>query len=93
MVIGVLEVDLSIEQARSLKDKRMALRSLKERIRRSFNVSVAEVDDNDIWTHAVIGIAIVANDQQFANQVLSKIVDYCDNDREMVLDDYRLSFL
>jgi len=92
MVIGVLEVDLSIEHARSLKDKRMALRSLKDRIRRSFNVSVAEVEDNDVWTRAVVGIAIVANDQQFANQVLSKIVDYVENDREVVLDDYRMNF-
>jgi hypothetical protein len=92
MVIGVLEVDLSIEHAQSLKDKRMALRSLKDRIRRSFNVSVAEVDDNDVWTRAVVGIAIVSNDQQFANQVLSKIVDYVDNDREVVLDDYRMEF-
>lgn len=92
MVIGVLEVDLSIEHAESLKDKRMALRSLKDRIRRNFNVSVAEVDDNDIWTRAVVGIAIVTNDQQFANQVLSKIVDYVENDREVVLDDYRMNF-
>ncbi len=93
MVIGVLEVDLSIEHAASLKDKRMALRSLKDRIRNHFNVSVAEVADNDVWTHAVLGIAIVANDQTFANQVLSKIVDYCDNDREVVLDDYQMNFL
>ena len=93
MVIGVLEVDLSIEWAASLKDKRMALRSLKDRIRNSFNVSVAEVEDNDVWTSAVVGIAIVSNDQRFANQVLSKIVDYVENDREVVLDDYRMSFL
>ncbi len=93
MVIGVLEVDLSIEYAASLKDKRMALRSLKDRLRRSFNVSVAEVEDNDIWTHAVLGIALVANDRQFANQVLSKIVDFVENDREVVLDDYRMSYL
>jgi uncharacterized protein YlxP (DUF503 family) len=93
MVIGVLEVDLSIEQARSLKDKRMALRSLKDRLRRSFNISVAEVEDNDIWTRAVLGIALVANDRQFADQVLSKVIDYCDNDREVVLEDYRLNFL
>ena len=93
MVIGVLEVDLSIEWAASLKDKRMALRSLKDRIRNSFNVSVAEVEDNDVWTSAVVGIAIVSNDQRFANQVLSKIVDYVENDREVVLDDYRMNFL
>lgn len=93
MVIGLLEVDLSIQWAKSLKDKRMALRSLKDRIRKSFNVSIAEVEDNDIWTHAVVGIAIVANDQQFANRVLSKVVDYCENDREVVLDDYRMKFL
>ncbi len=93
MVIGVLEVDLSIEWAASLKDKRMALRSLKDRLRNNFNVSVAEVADNDIWTRAVLGIAIVANDQTFANQVLSKIVDFVENDREVVLDDYRMNFL
>ncbi len=93
MVIGVLEVDLSIEWAASLKDKRMALRSLKDRLRNHFNVSVAEVADNDVWTRAVLGIAIVANDQTFANQVLSKIVDFVENDREVVLDDYRMNFL
>lgn len=54
---------------------------------------MAEIEDNDVWTSAVLGIAIVSNDQRFANQVLSKIVDTVENDREVVLDDYRMNFL
>ena len=92
MVIGILEVDLSIPMADSLKAKRMVLRSLKDRIRRSFNVSVAEVDDNDVWQTAGLAVVTVSNDKQFANQILSKVVTHIEGAHDLVLDDYRLSF-
>jgi uncharacterized protein len=91
MVVGILEVDLSIPGADSLKAKRMVLRSLKDRIRREFNVSIAEVGDNDQWQSACLAIVIVSNDKRFANQVLSKVVDFIEDSRDSVLDDYRLS--
>jgi uncharacterized protein YlxP (DUF503 family) len=91
MVVGILQVDLSIPGADSLKSKRMVLRSLKDRIRREFNVSIAEVGDNDQWQSASLAIAVVSNDKRFANQVLSKVVDLIEATHDSVVDDYRLS--
>jgi len=93
VVVGILQVDLSIPSSDSLKAKRMVLRSLKDRIRREFNVSIAEVEDNDQWQSAGLAIAVVSNDRRFANQVLSKIVDFIGKSPEAVIDDYRLGFL
>ena len=91
MVVGILQVDLSIPGADSLKSKRMVLRSLKDRIRREFNVSIAEVADNDQWQSASLAIAVVSNDRRFANQVLSKVVDLIVATHDSFVDDYRLS--
>src|SRR6059058_3516521 len=72
MVVGVLRLTLYIHGAASLKDKRQVLRKVVDRLRSRFNVSVAEVADNDIWQRAVIGICAVANDHSFVNEVLDK---------------------
>ena len=92
MVVGLLQVELTIPSADSLKAKRMVLRSLKDRIRKNFNVSIAEVDDNDLWQSAVLAVALVSNDKRFANQVLSKVVDFIESSRDLVVDDYQLGF-
>jgi uncharacterized protein YlxP (DUF503 family) len=92
LVVAILELDLSIPGADSLKTKRMVIRSLKDRIRKNFNVSIAEVADNDQWQSASLAVAFIGTDRRFANQVLSKIVDFTENDRELVLDDYRLGW-
>jgi uncharacterized protein YlxP (DUF503 family) len=93
VVVGILQVDLTIPSADSLKAKRMVIKSLKDRIRKHFNVSIAEVEDNDQWQSAVLAVAMVSNDKRFANQVLSKVVDFIEGTRDLVLDDYRLGFL
>ena len=72
MVVGILRLTLYIHGAASLKDKRQVLRKVTDRLRSRFNVSVAEVGENDIWQKAVIGIAAVANDHSFVNEVLDK---------------------
>ena len=74
MVVGVLRLTLYIHGASSLKDKRQVLRKVVDRLRSRFNVSVAEVGDNDVWQRAVIGICAVANDRSFVNEVLDKCV-------------------
>lgn len=93
MHIGVLTLHLSIEQADSLKDKRQVVKSLAAHLRSKFNVSVAEVDDLDIWRRATLGVAVVSNEHKFANQVLSKVVDHVEGDFRVVLDDYGIEFL
>lgn len=93
MHIGVLTLHLSIEGADSLKDKRQVVRSLAQHLRNKFNVSVAEVDDLDIWRRATLGVAVVSNDARFANQVLSQVVNHVEADARVVMDDYGLELL
>jgi hypothetical protein len=75
MVIGILQLRLMIRDAQSLKDKRRIVKSLRDRIRHRFNVSVSEVDSLDLRQQATLGIALATNDPVFANQVLAKVVD------------------
>ena len=93
MVVGILQLELTIPSANSLKDKRQVLRSVKDRLRRSFNVSVAEVGDNDQWRSAVLAVVVASNDRGFANKVLSKIVDVVSDSRDIVLEDYQLGLI
>jgi uncharacterized protein len=74
MVVGVLRLALVIRSARSLKDKRHALKRIVDRVRARYNVSIAEVGDNDIWQRALVGVTAVANDRSFVNEVLDKVV-------------------
>ena len=93
MHIGVLTLELTIEGADSLKDKRQVLKSLVAHIRQKFNVSVAEVDENDIWRRAVLGVAVVSNAESFNNAVLSKVIDHVEDDFRVVLGDYDIEML
>jgi uncharacterized protein YlxP (DUF503 family) len=72
MVVGILRLTLYVPGASSLKDKRQVLRKVIDRLRARFNVSVAEVGENDIWQRAVVGIAAISNDHSFVNEVLDK---------------------
>src|SRR3954467_16003316 len=74
MVVGVLRLALVIRSARSLKDKRHALKRILDRVRARYNVSIAEVGDNDVWQRALVGLTAVANDRSFVNEVLDKVV-------------------
>ena len=75
MVIGTLKVTLYIPESGSLKSKRRVLRSLKDRLRGQFNVSVAEVDHHDLWQKAAVAIALVTNDRKHADQSLQTILN------------------
>ena len=75
MVIGILKVTLYIPESGSLKSKRRVLRSLKDRLRNQFNVSVAEVEHHDLWQKTAIGIALVSRDRNHADQSLQTILN------------------
>ena len=74
MVVGVLRLTLVVHGAHSLKEKRHAVRKIVDRVRARYNVSIAEVGENDVWQRAVLGVSAVANDRSFINVVLDKIV-------------------
>jgi len=88
MVIGALTLKLAVFGSTSLKDKRRAVKSLKDRIASRFNVSVAEVGSLDHRQQAEIGIALVTNDRAFAESSLCKIVEYVRRDPCASLVDY-----
>jgi uncharacterized protein len=76
-IVGLLTVELLVGGARSLKDKRMVLRRVKDRLQR-FNVSVAEVDHLDLWQRGALAVSAVANDRDVVEQTLSAVVDEID---------------
>ena len=71
--VGLLTLELQIQHAHSLKDKRQVVRSLKDRIRSRFNAAVAEVDHQDSWQRATIAVATVSGERQYAEEALQKI--------------------
>lgn len=85
MVVAVLEIALSIPQSASLKDKRRVLKSVKDRVRSRFNVSIAEVGDQNLWKSARLGIAVVSGDSTYANGVVSKVQDLFNGLRDAVV--------
>jgi uncharacterized protein YlxP (DUF503 family) len=75
MIVGLCTIELYLPDAQSLKAKRQILLSLKTRLRDKFNVSVAEVGEQDLWQRAVFGIACVANEKIHVNQVLDQAIN------------------
>ena len=73
MIVGLLTLDLHIPESNSLKSKRMVIKSLVQKIKNKFNVSVAEVDAQNLWQRSVIGIAYVSNETVMINKVFEKI--------------------
>ena len=75
MFIGVCTIEMHIPESGSLKTKRRSLKSLKDRIRSKFNVSVAEIEHNDLWQKASLAVAAVSNDKSYLNQTLDHVLD------------------
>ncbi|HVC39548.1 MAG TPA: DUF503 domain-containing protein [Candidatus Dormibacteraeota bacterium] len=80
MVIGSLVLTLHLPQSQSLKSKRQVISSLTQRVRRTFNVAVAEVESLDSWQLAVIGVACVSNDRRHADEMLNKVANWVAED-------------
>jgi uncharacterized protein YlxP (DUF503 family) len=73
--IGVLTLELRLEDAHSLKDKRHVLQGLKDRLRHKFNVAIAEIDHQDTWQRATLAAVTVSGDRIFAEKVLQSVED------------------
>jgi len=87
MHLASLRIVLHIPQSRSLKDKRHVIRAIKDRLKNKFNISVAEIDDNDLWQRATLGVAVVANDGPFIDSVLSSVESLIAANPEVVIVD------
>ena len=79
MVIGVCQLELLLHENFSLKGKRQVLRSLVQRARKKFNISIAEVEGQDLWQKAVLGICAVGNDRRWVNSILDQVINFIED--------------
>jgi uncharacterized protein YlxP (DUF503 family) len=79
MIIGACEIEFSLPESGSLKAKRSILKSMLARLRNTFNIAAAEVDQQDVWQSAVIGIVTVTNSTVHANQMLSNVLNWIED--------------
>jgi len=90
LVTVIISIQLEIPGVDSLKGKRRILKSLTTRLRNNFNISIAEVGDNDIHRSAQIGVALVSNNKSYGHQVASKIINRIESNPEVILADYNI---
>jgi len=94
MNVGVCRINLRLPENLSLKGKRQVVKSIVARVRNKFNVSIAEVDDHDLWQLATLGVCCVSNNKRYTNEVLSKVVDFVANSRfEIEILNYEIEIL
>ncbi len=94
MNVGICRLQFRLPENLSLKGKRRVLKSITTQVSNKFNVSVAEVDDHDLWQLATLGVCCVSNDKRHANEVLSKVVSFISNNRfDIEMLDYEIEIL
>jgi hypothetical protein len=94
MVIGACSLELHIPGNGSLKGKRQVVKSLVTRLRKEFNVSVAEVGAQDVWQTAIIGVVCVSNDPNYVHGMLTRVARWVEDNRlDCDLVDYQIEII
>ncbi len=91
--VAVGTVELHLPDVGSLKGKRHVLKGLKEKLRRRFEISVAEVDHQDLWQRATLALAYVSGDSRHANEVMSKALDFIEDNLDGYVTDIHVEVL
>jgi uncharacterized protein YlxP (DUF503 family) len=84
MTVGIARITIFIPDSHSLKEKRMVLRRVKDRTRQKFNVTIAEVEENDVWQRGVLGLALVGNEGRFVASALDEVVRFVESQAEVL---------
>jgi uncharacterized protein YlxP (DUF503 family) len=94
MSVGICKIRLRLPENGSLKGKRQVISSITRRVGNKFNVSIAEVSDQDRWQLATLGIGFVSNDSRYTNEVLSKVVTFITNSHfDIEILDYEIEII
>jgi len=93
MNVGILQVELRIGHAQSLKDKRQVVKSVVDRLRASFNVSAAEIDHLDLHQRAMLGFAAVSNDAAHVRGLLQQVLNHLQRHPEAQVIDHQIEVL
>jgi uncharacterized protein YlxP (DUF503 family) len=91
--IGILQFSVEIPYALSLKDKRSAIKSLKDKLRRSFNVSIAEIEDLDLITEGTLGAVVAGSDVAHLNSTMDHLLNELQEWRDGTLVDHQLEII
>jgi len=93
LIVGILVMELRMSEADSLKSKRRVLKSLLDKVKARYNVSVAEVDKQDTWHFSTIGVSFVSNDSAHVHQTLAAVVRFVEDLGTVELLDVRMELL
>ena len=93
MIVGVLRVELFIPESGSLKTKRFAIKSIKDRLRSRFNVSVAEIDNGDKWQRASLGVAAISNESKHLDRILGNVMNLVYGDKRVEVIDSNINYV
>jgi uncharacterized protein YlxP (DUF503 family) len=93
MTIGILKLSLFIPESQSLKERRMVLHSLKARLRNTFNVALAQIDDEDKWQKADLVVVSVGRDRKNIDSLLCRVVNFVQSFNSINLIDYETELI
>lgn len=83
MIIGICTCEIFIFNANSLKSKRSVVKSIIEKSKNKFNISIAEVGENDKWQKSIIAFSTISNDQKIVEETIEKVINFFDSYSEI----------
>ncbi|MBU5483543.1 DUF503 domain-containing protein [Clostridium sp. MSJ-11] len=93
MIIGTGVICLRANWVHSLKEKRMIVQSLTTRVKNKFNVSIAEIEDQDLHQSIVLGVVCVSNEVRHANEVIQKVMNFIENNTDAIVDEITIEII
>ncbi|HLV08582.1 MAG TPA: DUF503 domain-containing protein [Halanaerobiales bacterium] len=92
MIIGLLKLELYFPMAFSLKDKRSIIKSIMEKGRQRFNISISEIDNNELWKNATLGVVTVSNNKGYAEKLLTGTLNFIENYNGLEIIDSKFEY-
>jgi hypothetical protein len=93
MIIGISQIELFIPGSNSLKHKRGVVKSLKDRLRNKFNISISEIDYQNLWQRCMLGVAVINSDSVIIDKVLNKVLDVVESEPRVQVISYQMEKL
>jgi len=93
MIVGISEIEIFISESNSLKFKRQIIKSIKTKLQNKYNISIAEVEHQNLWQRAKFGVAVVSCDSKVVDSTLNKVLDFIDNDPRVEVINYQMEKL
>ncbi|MFP4458485.1 MAG: DUF503 domain-containing protein [Candidatus Zixiibacteriota bacterium] len=92
-IIGIRSFELFVPESNSLKQKRFVIKSLRERLKARFNVSIAETDFQNLWQRSMLVVVTISNEVVRAEKLLSKVNEFVEHDSRLIVIDSKMKFL